>query len=258
VEVFLRGVIAPCVLDGPINRIAFETYAPLSSLPSSRRQARHAIGRDSANPRADRSEKFDWVRCGIVESLVHSLGGSILNLIGLFKRTWRSFIELMPHLELCAIHGVGLETTDLALCAKRNVIVTVTPVLFDDVADLAIGLALASCRKVAEGDRFVRAGKWEHTSLPLDRKFTGMRAGVVGLGRIGRAVANRLEAFKTDIGYTDPNIREPRYRAYPDALSLAAEPDILFLCATGGPIGANPPIIGREVLEALGPRGTFY
>src|SRR5262249_47924657 len=94
----------------------------------------------------------------------------------------REQIALMPNLEICAIHGVGLETTDLAACRARNIVVTIASVLYDDVADLAIGLALAACRRIAEGDRYVRAGKWLHGRLADGRKLTGMRAGIIGLG----------------------------------------------------------------------------
>jgi hydroxypyruvate reductase len=118
-------------------------------------------------------------------------------------------------------------------------------------------LALACCRQIPQADRFVREGLWGPARrFQLGRKFTGMRAGIVGLGRIGIEVARRLEGFKTTIGYADPVPRDVAYRRYPDVLTLAANSDVLFLCAAGGPKG-SPPIIGREVLEALGPRGMF-
>ncbi|HEY1722038.1 MAG TPA: 2-hydroxyacid dehydrogenase [Magnetospirillaceae bacterium] len=166
-------------------------------------------------------------------------------------------IELMPNLEICAINGVGLETTDLALCRQRKIVITTTPMLYDDVADLAIALALGACRQIARGDRFIRAGKWGPERMPLGRKLTGMRAGIIGLGRIGVEVANRLQAFKADIRYVDPIDRKVPYRRFDDAVSMARECDILFLCAAGGPRGANPPIINRAIIEALGPRGIF-
>jgi hydroxypyruvate reductase len=169
----------------------------------------------------------------------------------------RAQIALMPRLEICAINGVGLETTDLETCRARGITVTIAPVLYDDVADLAIALALAACRRVAQGDRFVRAGRWEKERLPLGRKLTGMRAGIVGLGRIGTEVAARLAAFRTTIAYADPVARDVPYRRYPDAESLARDSDILFLCAAGGAKGTRPPIVGRAVLDALGPRGVF-
>jgi lactate dehydrogenase-like 2-hydroxyacid dehydrogenase len=171
----------------------------------------------------------------------------------------RAQIEALPNLEICAINGVGLETTDLAAARERGIVVTIAPVLYDDVADLAIALALAACRRIVEGDRFVRTGRWREGRMPLGRKLTGMRAGILGLGRIGSEVAARLEGFKVRIGYHDPARSDapPAYLPYPDALTLARESDILFMCAAGGPKGANPPIVDRPVIEALGPRGVF-
>ena len=171
----------------------------------------------------------------------------------------RAQIEALPKLEICAINGVGLETTDLAAARERGITVTIAPVLYDDVADLALALALAACRRIVEGDRFVRSGRWLGARMALGRKLTGMRAGILGLGRIGSEVAARLEGFKTRIGFFDPARGDApaAYQRYPDAVTLAREFDILFLCAAGGPKGANPPIVDRGIIEALGPRGVF-
>jgi hydroxypyruvate reductase len=159
----------------------------------------------------------------------------------------RAQIDLLPRLEICAINGVGLETSDVEACRERGIVLTITPMLYDDVADLAIALALSACRRIAEGDRFVRAGRWERERLPLGRKLTGMRAGIIGLGRIGSEVAHRLEAFKTDIGYVDPLPRNVAYRAYPDAVQLARDSDILFLCAAGARKGRAAPIVDWSI-----------
>jgi lactate dehydrogenase-like 2-hydroxyacid dehydrogenase len=166
-------------------------------------------------------------------------------------------IDLLPNLEICALNGVGLETSDRAACRARGIVLTITPVLYDDVADLAIALALAACRRIAMGDRFVRAGHWVKERLPLGRKLTGMRAGIIGLGRIGSEVARRLEGFKAEIAYVDPAPRDVSYRSYPDSVSLARNSDILFLCAAGAAKGKAPPMVGREIIDALGPRGIF-
>jgi hydroxypyruvate reductase len=168
----------------------------------------------------------------------------------------RRHIELMPNLEICSLNGVGLETSDLPAIRERGIVLTTTPVLFDDVADLAIGLALACCRQLAFADRFVRSGRWGAERLRLGRKLTGMRAGILGLGRIGIEVARRLEGFKTKIGYVDPVRRDVPYQDFSDARALAENSDIFVLCAAGGPKG-SPPMAGREIFEALGPRGIF-
>lgn len=169
----------------------------------------------------------------------------------------RAYIERFPKIEICALNGVGLETSDVVLARERGIVITIAPVLYDDVADLAIALALAACRRIAEGDRFVRAGRWKAGRLPLGRKLTGMRAGILGLGRIGIEVARRLEGFKCDIAYVDPVPREVSYRLHEDAVSLARHSDILFLCAAGAPKGTAPPLVDRAIIEALGPRGVF-
>ncbi len=185
------------------------------------------------------------------------IGGPIRGAVGHgMAGLTRRHIELMPKLEICALNGVGLETSDLPAVRERGIVLTTTPVLFDDVADLAIALALGCCRQIALADRFARSGRWGVERLPLGRKLTGMRAGVLGLGRIGMEVARRLEGFKTRIGYVDPVRRDVPYEQFADARTLAENSDILFLCAAGGPKG-SPPMIGREIFDALGPRGVF-
>ena len=167
-------------------------------------------------------------------------------------------IRLMPALEICAISGVGLETTDLELCRQRGIVVTTAPVMFDDVADLAIALALACCRRLVPGDKLVRSGQWGKQPFTPGRKLTGMRTGIIGLGRIGLEVAHRLQGFRTTIGYADPMPRDVPFQHYPDNETLARNSDVLFLCAAGAPKGSGQPFIAdRATLEALGPRGIF-
>lgn len=168
----------------------------------------------------------------------------------------KGLIDALPRLEICAINGVGLETTDLPAAKARGITVTTTPVLFDDVADLAIVLGMAACRRIAEGDRFVRAGKWLQGRMPLGRSFWGKRYGILGLGRIGQAVARRLEGFGGTITYFDP-LPKPgvSYARAGSPVELASASDILFLCAAGAPGGGV--IVDRAVLEALGPDGVL-
>ncbi len=168
----------------------------------------------------------------------------------------RRHIALMPKLEIVALHGVGLETSDLSAIKERGIVLTTTPVLFDDVADLAIALALGCCRQIARADGFVRSGGWSRGRLSPGRKLTGMRAGIMGLGRIGVEIARRLEGFKCKIAYADPVKRDERYSRFPDGMALARNSDVFFLAAAGGPKG-SPPLVGGDVLDALGPRGVF-
>jgi len=167
-----------------------------------------------------------------------------------------TIIEALPNLEVCANMGVGLETTDLDLARQRGVVVTTTPVLYDDVADLGVILAMCACRRIAEADRFVRAGHWLKGRMALGRKFSGKRAGILGLGRIGLALAPRLAAFGIQIGYYDPMPKpDVPYRACDSALALAQNSDILFLAAAGGQGRSH--IVTAEILDALGPSGVF-
>jgi hydroxypyruvate reductase len=165
-------------------------------------------------------------------------------------------IEALPKLEICAIMGVGLETTDLARARERGIVVTTTPVLYDDVADLGVVLAMCASRRIVAADRFVRSGRWLKGRIDPARKFSGKRAGILGLGRIGTALAPRLQAFGMRVGYYDPLPKgDPPYQAYPTPLELARNSDILFLCAAGGP-GVRH-IVDAEILAALGPDGIF-
>jgi hydroxypyruvate reductase len=165
-------------------------------------------------------------------------------------------IEALPKLEICAIMGVGLEKTDLTLAKARGIVVTTTPVLYDDVSDLAVILGMAACRRIAAADRFVRSGRWLQGRIAPAQKFSGKRAGILGLGRIGTALCARLQGFGMTIGYYDPLPKAGvPYQAYDSATALAQDSDILFLCAAGGQTGGH--IVTAEVLEALGPKGVF-
>lgn len=165
-------------------------------------------------------------------------------------------IDALPHLELAAIMGVGLEMTDVARAKERGVTVTTTPVLYDDVSDLGIILAMNACRRIVQADRFVRDGRWLQGRYPPAMKFSGKRAGILGYGRIGVALAKRLEAFGMTIGYYDPLPKTGvLYKAYESAEALAENSDILFLAAAGGQGGGH--IVTADILDALGPQGVF-
>ncbi len=167
-------------------------------------------------------------------------------------------VESLPLLRIVSIRGVGTDAVDLELTRRKGIVVTTTPnLLTDDVADLALALLLACARRLCQGDRFVREGLWQPGSaLPLGRKVTGMRIGIVGLGRVGRAIATRLEAFRAVIHYTDIRpFDDAAYEFTPTVLALAKHCDALVLAASGGPQSHR--IIDRAVLEALGPRGML-
>jgi len=167
----------------------------------------------------------------------------------------RELIAQMPKLEIISVFGVGYDGVDVAAAHERGVPVTNTPeVLNDDVADLALGLLLAVARRIPQADRFVREGGWPKGPMPLARKLSGSKLGVVGMGRIGQAIAERALAFRMDVAYT---ARSPRanvaHTYYATAESLAAAVDFLVVITPGG--AATRGMIDAKVLKALGPDG---
>ena len=118
----------------------------------------------------------------------------------------RELIAQLPKLEIVSVFGVGYDGVDVAAARERGIAVTHTPnVLNDEVADLAMALVLAVSRRLIEADRYVRSGAWANGPMPLARKVSGARMGIVGLGRIGMAIAKRAEAFGMSIAYTSRN-----------------------------------------------------
>lgn len=162
----------------------------------------------------------------------------------------------LPALEVVGINGVGFDKVDLPRAKARGVRVSNTPgVLTDDVADLAIGLLIAALRGIPQSDRFVRDGRWEREAMPLATKVSGRRVGIVGMGRIGRAIARRLDGFDARIAYTDIAKTDVPYAFYPDPVQLAAASEVLVIAASASPATKN--LIGQAALEALGPQGTL-
>lgn len=170
----------------------------------------------------------------------------------------RAMLEQLPGLKVVAVNGVGTDAVDLAYCRARGLPVTATlGALTEDVADLAIGLLIAACRNLCAVDRFVREGQWElrpqPSALPLARRFSGMRVGIVGMGRVGRAVAQRAAAFACPVSYTDLGpINGVAHPYVPDLLELARGSDALVLCAAADKAEG---LVNAAVLDALGPRG---
>ncbi|XP_021298636.1 hydroxyphenylpyruvate reductase-like [Herrania umbratica] len=164
-------------------------------------------------------------------------------------------IDSLPNLEIVASYSVGLDKIDLDKCKQRGIKVTNTPdVLTDDVADLAIGLALAVLRKVCVCDRFVRSGNWISGDFGLATKFSGKSVGIVGLGRIGSEIAKRAEAFQCPISYHSRSKKpNTNYKYYSNIVDLAANCEILVVaCAL---TEETHHIVNRKVIDALGPKG---
>ncbi|HKX43128.1 MAG TPA: 2-hydroxyacid dehydrogenase [Burkholderiaceae bacterium] len=165
-------------------------------------------------------------------------------------------IAQLPALEIISVMGVGYDGIDVAAAKARGVVVTHTPsVLNDDVADLALALMLAVARAIPQADRYVRDGRWEASgAMPLARKLSGSRLGLVGMGRIGQAIAQRALAFRMDVAYTARSAKSDLpYKFFATPQALAAESDFLVVITPGG--AATRKLIGASVFEALGPRG---
>jgi lactate dehydrogenase-like 2-hydroxyacid dehydrogenase len=163
----------------------------------------------------------------------------------------------LPALEIVSIMGVGYDGVDVQAARSRGVVVTHTPdVLNDDVADLAIGLMLSAARQLPQADRYVREGRWEQGAMPLARKMSGARLGLVGMGRIGQAIAHRAAAFGMSIAYMARSAKpELPYAFQPDLVELARASDYLVVITPGG--AATRHLIDAQVLEALGSKGIL-
>jgi lactate dehydrogenase-like 2-hydroxyacid dehydrogenase len=162
----------------------------------------------------------------------------------------------LPALEIVAINGVGFDKVDLDQARARGFRVTNTPdVLTEDVADLAIGLSVMLLRQLVRADHHVRSGEWKRGEMPLGNKASRRRYGIYGLGRIGRAIAVRLEAFNAEISYFSRQKQDVAYEYHSTAMSLARDCDVLIVAAAATPETKHA--INREVLEALGPDGVL-
>ncbi|WFU05986.1 2-hydroxyacid dehydrogenase (plasmid) [Rhizobium sp. CB3171] len=171
----------------------------------------------------------------------------------------RAMIEACPNLELISVYGVGFDAVDLGACRERGVRVTNTPdVLTNDVADLGVAMMLCQSRGMLGAETWVRDGSWVGKGLyPLKRRVWGRRAGVLGLGRIGFEVAKRLKGFDMQIAYSDveakPYANDMEFVA--DPVKLAEQSDFLFVTLAAS--AATRHIVGRQVIEALGPEGML-
>jgi lactate dehydrogenase-like 2-hydroxyacid dehydrogenase len=168
------------------------------------------------------------------------------------------FMERFPRLEIVSSFGVGYDHVDAKWAGANGILVTNTPdVLNEEVADTALGLLLCTVREFPQAERYLRAGLWQHGPYPLTAGTLRNRTvGMVGMGRIGQAIARRLEAFRVPVVY---HARRPQagvaYKHYPSLLGMAHEVDVLVVIVPGGAETRN--LINAEVLEALGPRGIL-
>ena len=167
-----------------------------------------------------------------------------------------SLLDALPKLEIISVFGVGYDGVPVAYCRDRGLKVTNTPdVLTEDVADVAVGLVLMTGRGFARLERFTRAGEWKKRGPELTTKLAGRTAGILGLGRIGKAIAQRLSAMGMKIAYTGRKPQDVEYRYLKDLVTLAAESDFLIVACPGGAATKN--LVDASVLAALGKKGTL-
>ncbi|MEV8173235.1 2-hydroxyacid dehydrogenase [Microbacterium sp. NPDC079176] len=166
-----------------------------------------------------------------------------------------ALMAALPNLEIVTNFGVGYDTTDVAQAVARGIQVTHTPdVLTDCVADTALGLMLDVFRRFGASERFLREGRWESGGFPLTRRFSGSTVGVLGLGRIGQAIARRAAAFDATILYTTRRpVEEAPWEHVASAVELARRSDVLVIAVPGG--AATVGLVDAEVIRALGPDG---
>lgn len=167
----------------------------------------------------------------------------------------KKLLMMLPQVKLIAICGVGYDGVDVAAAKEKGIVVTHTPgVLTDDVADLAFGLLLSIGRRIAQADKFVRNGDWVDDEFALMHQVSGARLGLVGMGRIGRAIAKRAAAFDMRIAYCGREAKaDLPYTFYKKVTELAAQVDYLVVAVPGGDGTQN--LIDASVLQALGTKG---
>ena len=177
--------------------------------------------------------------------------------MGGHRRVDGEYLSQFPNLEIVSSFGVGYDHIDAKWAAAHGVIVTNTPdVLNEEVADTAMGLLLCTLRQLPQAERYLRAGKWPQANFPLSDTLRGRTMGIFGLGRIGKAIARRAEAFGVKIAYHGRNRQaDVPYPYYATLQELAHAVDILMVIAPGGP--GTKHLVNAKVLRALGPRGVL-
>jgi lactate dehydrogenase-like 2-hydroxyacid dehydrogenase len=168
-----------------------------------------------------------------------------------------ALFDQLPNLEIVSNFGVGYDNVDVAEARRRGILVTNTPdVLTDEVADLAVGLLIATVRQIPRAEQHARSGAWRKGGYPLSPTLRGRKVGIVGLGRIGKAIATRCEAFGLPISYHGRNPQAGVTYAYKGSVEeLARDVDILIMVTPGG--AETRQMVNAAVLEALGPDGVF-
>lgn len=194
------------------------------------------------------SSKFDPAAASAVKAVIVGIGVKFAN----------SLIDQLPNLEIISNFGVGYDGIDAAYAAQKNIMVTNTPdVLTEEVADIAVGLLINTVREIPRAQQYLLEGKWKERSYPLSKlSLRDRKIGIFGLGRIGKAIARRLEAFDLPVAYHNRSkAADVSYDYYPSLIALAEAVDTLILVAPGGAETAHA--VNADVLAALGENGVL-
>jgi len=199
----------------------------------------------------------DYVQAADKAGLLSSVGRNVRGLVqGGGTATPTTLLDALPALEIISVFGVGYDGVPIAYCRERGLKVTNTPdVLTDDVADVAVGLVMMTGRGFVRLNRFVHAGDWLKRGPELTTKLAGKTVGILGLGRIGKAIAQRLSAMGMKIAYTGRKPQDVPYRFVAELEALAATADFLVVACPGGEATKN--IVNGKVLAALGKKGIL-
>lgn len=168
-----------------------------------------------------------------------------------------ALMDRMPNLKIISNYGVGYDAVDVRAALDRGIMVTHTPdVLNDDVANTAIMLVLTTTRNFLSDAAYLKAGRWSaEGEAPLSRSIRGRKVGILGLGRIGKATAEKLGVFGVEIGYHGRSQQDVPYTYYPTLIEMAEAVDILIAIAPGG--AGTRHLINAEVMQSLGPEGVL-
>jgi lactate dehydrogenase-like 2-hydroxyacid dehydrogenase len=192
------------------------------------------------------------------DKLLAEIGGKVRAVAATAAvRIDQDLMRKLPKLEMIGSFGVGYDSIDAKWAGENGITVSNTPdVLNEEVADTALGLLLATIRQLPQADRYVREGKWKEKNFPLTATLQDRTVGVLGMGRIGKAIAKRLEAFNAPVVYHSRNKASGvSYKHYPDLVAMARDVDVLIVITPGGP--ATKHLVNQQVLEALGPNGIL-
>lgn len=221
-----------------------------------------AVGPYAEGDEAALAEDFDALRLPAISDLAQMSDARRSEIAAVAFKGHGSFgaaeMDLLPGLGIIANYGVGYDSIDVGAATARGVRVTNTPdVLNDDVADLAVAMLLAQGREMFQASEWARSGDWAAKGeYRLNRKVSGGRAGIVGLGRIGREIANRLAAFKMEIHYHSRSEKNtPGWTYHADPVSLATAVDYLVVALVGGK--ETEGYVSKDVIAAMGPRGVL-